>query len=180
MQQLLTPQQFADQPMLHWNPPSIRRQEVSVRGDAVVRFGRFRVLRRARQLLVDGQPVELGSRAFDLLMALIRAPRAVVTKNEIVRRVWPDSVVAEDNLKVQMSALRKVLNEDRGVIKTVHGRGYVFTGEIITASVDPHAMARPGLGDHAVPTRTGAANQLVRLELTALAVGERISKVRAG
>jgi FixJ family two-component response regulator/DNA-binding winged helix-turn-helix (wHTH) protein len=144
MQQLLIPQQFADQPMLQWNPPNAGRQEVSARGDAVIRFGRFRVLPRARQLLVDGQPVELGSRAFDLLMVLIRAAGAVVTKNEIVGRVWPDTVVAEDNLKVQMSALRKVLNEDRDIIKTVHGRGYVFTGEVITASVDPYAMARPG------------------------------------
>ncbi len=45
---------------------------------------------------------------------------------------------------MQVSALRKVLNEDRGVIKTVHGRGYVFTGEVITASVEPEALARPG------------------------------------
>src|SRR5882724_5044303 len=104
MQELLIPQQFADQPMLHWDPPSTRRRAVSAGGDSVIRFGRFHVLPRARRLLVDGQPVELGSRAFDLLMVLIRAPGAVVTKNEIVSRVWPDTVVAEDNLKVQMSA----------------------------------------------------------------------------
>jgi FixJ family two-component response regulator/DNA-binding winged helix-turn-helix (wHTH) protein len=144
MQQLLIEQQSAHQPMLHWDPPNTSRHEASASGDAVIRFGRFRVLPRARQLLVDGQPVELGSRAFDLLMVLVRAPGAVVTKNEIVSRVWPDTVVAEDNLKVQMSALRKVLNEDRDVIKTVHGRGYVFTGEVTTASFDPDAMARPG------------------------------------
>jgi len=65
MQQLLTPQQFAHQPMLDRDPPSIRRHEVSASGDADIRFGRFRVLPRARQLLVDGQSVELGSRAFD-------------------------------------------------------------------------------------------------------------------
>jgi len=50
-----------------------RRQEVSAPVTRFIRFGRFRVLPRARQLLVDGQPVELGSRAFDLLMVLIRA-----------------------------------------------------------------------------------------------------------
>ena len=54
--------------MLDRDPPSIRRHEVSASGDADIRFGRFRVLPRARQLLVDGQSVELGSRAFDLLM----------------------------------------------------------------------------------------------------------------
>ena len=66
MQQLLMPRQFTHQPMLHWDPPSTSRQKASASGDAVIRFGRFRVLPRAGQLLVDGQPVELGSRAFDL------------------------------------------------------------------------------------------------------------------
>src|SRR5260370_41367607 len=109
MQQLLIPRQFAHQPTLRRDPPSISRDEISTSGDAVIRFGRFCVLPRARQLLVDGQPVELGSRAFDLLMVLIRSPGTVATKNEIVSRVWPDTVVAEENLKVQVSALRKVL-----------------------------------------------------------------------
>lgn len=71
------------------------------------------MLPRARQLLVDGRPVELGSRAFDLLMVLIRAPGVLLTKNEIISRVWPDVVVEQNNLKVQVAALRKVLNQDR-------------------------------------------------------------------
>jgi len=149
MQQLLMPRQFTHQPMLHWDPPSISRQEVSASGHAVIRFGRSRVLPRARKLIVDRQPVELGGRAFDLLMVLIRAPGTLVTKNEIVSRVWPDVVVAEGNLKVQMSALRKVLNEDRDVIKTVHGRGYVFTGEVTMASVEPDALV--GAGSESTP-----------------------------
>jgi FixJ family two-component response regulator/DNA-binding winged helix-turn-helix (wHTH) protein len=143
MQQSSIPRQFAHQPMLRRDPSSIRRHEVSASGDADIWFGRFRVLPRARQLLVDGQPVELGSRAFDLLMVLIRAPGTLVTKNEIVSRVWPDTVVEEGNLKVQISTLRKVLNEERDIIKTIHGRGYVFTGEVATASVEPDALAPP-------------------------------------
>ena len=149
MQQLLMPRQFTHQPMLHWDPPSTSRQEVSASGHAVIRFGRSRVLPRARKLIVDRQPVELGGRAFDLLMVLIRAPGTLVTKNEIVSRVWPDVVVAEGNLKMQMSALRKVLNEDRDVIKTVHGRGYVFTGEVTMASVEPDALV--GAGSESTP-----------------------------
>jgi DNA-binding response OmpR family regulator len=140
----LIPQQFTQQPMLRWYPPSASQHEASASGDAVIRFGRFCVLSRTRQLLVDGQPVELGSRAFDLLMLLIGAPGTLVAKDEIASRVWPNTVVEEGNLKVQMSALRKVLNEDRDVIKTVHGRGYVFTGQVTTASVEPDASARPG------------------------------------
>jgi DNA-binding winged helix-turn-helix (wHTH) protein len=100
-------------------------------------------LPRARQLLVDGQPVEFGGRAFDLLMVLIGAPGTLVTKNEIMSRVWPDTVVEEGNLKVQMAALRKVLREDRDVIKTVHGRGYVFASEVTTAPAEPDALTAP-------------------------------------
>jgi DNA-binding winged helix-turn-helix (wHTH) protein len=139
-----TLRQFARQPMSHWDPPSTSRHEVSVSSDAVIRFGRFCVLPRARQLLLDGQPIELGSRAFDLLMALIEAPGILITKKEIMSRVWPDTVVEESNLKVQMSALRRVLSADREVIKTVHGRGYVFTSKVTAASIDPDALARLG------------------------------------
>lgn len=145
--------------------PSASRHEASASGDVVLRFGRFCVLPRARRLLVDAQPVEIGSRAFDLMMVLIGAAGALVTKNELLSRVWSDTVVAEDNLKVQMSALRKVLNEDRDVIKTVHGRGYVFTGAVTATSVEKEATASPdtrstlpllgpGLGPDRSPRRT--------------------------
>ena len=144
MQQPSDPQQFAHEPMLQRNPPSTSRREASVHGEAVVRFGRFCAVPRARQLLSNGRPVELGSRAFDLLMALIGASGNLVTKNELLSRVWPGQVVEESNLKVQMSALRRALNRDRDVIKTVHGRGYLFTGEITAGSVEPDAFDRPG------------------------------------
>jgi DNA-binding response OmpR family regulator len=140
MQQPWISQQFAHEPPLGWDRPSARKQEVRATGNAVIRFGRFSVLSRARRVLVDGQPIELGSRAFDLLMVLIEAAGAIITKNEIVSRVWPDTVVSEDNLKVQMSALRKVLNEDRDLIKTIHGRGYLFTGEVTKTSVEKDAF----------------------------------------
>ena len=110
MDQLSIPRPFSHQPMLARDPTSTGQQGEGLSRDSVIRFGRFRVLPRARKLLVDGRPVELGSRAFDLLMVLIRSPGILLTKNEIVSRVWPDVVVEENNLKVQMSALRKVLN----------------------------------------------------------------------
>jgi FixJ family two-component response regulator/DNA-binding winged helix-turn-helix (wHTH) protein len=143
MQQLSVPQQCRLQKMLHWDSPIARLEEVSASDSAVLRFGRCCVLPRTRQLLVDGHPVELGGRAFDLLMALISERGSLLTKNEIMSRVWPNTVVAEENLKVQMATLRKVLNEDQNAIKTVHGRGYVFTGEVTTSSVEPNALARP-------------------------------------
>ena len=96
--------------------------------DAALEFGRFRILLRQRQLLADGVPVELGTRAFDLLLALLEADGLLLTKEELVSRVWPDVVVSEENLKVQVSALRKALGADRDVIHTEFGRGYRFTG----------------------------------------------------
>jgi DNA-binding winged helix-turn-helix (wHTH) protein len=98
--------------------------------NAVIRFGRFGVLRRQRQLIADGVPVQLGTRAFDILLVLLEADGALVTKDELFRRVWPGIVVAEANLKVQISALRRALGEHRGYIRTDFGRGYRFTAPV--------------------------------------------------
>ena len=95
-----------------------------------IAFGRFRLLPRRRELLADGEPVKLGGRAFDVLMALIEAHGAVVSKDELIARVWPGRVVVETNLQTQISALRAAFGAERELIRTVSGRGYQFTGEI--------------------------------------------------
>jgi TolB-like protein/DNA-binding winged helix-turn-helix (wHTH) protein len=102
-----------------------------------VEFGRFRLLPHRRELRADGAAVELGSRALDVLMVLTEARGALVTKDEIMARVWPDTVVEENNLVVQISALRRVLGEDRDFIRTVSGRGYRFIAEIRSSLADP-------------------------------------------
>src|SRR6201997_2989532 len=102
----------------------------SVSAEAAIEFGRFRVLLRRRQLLADGVPVEIGPRAFDLLLVLLEADGALVTKEELLGRVWPGIVVAEENLKVQICALRKALGESRDFIRTEFGRGYRFTAAV--------------------------------------------------
>jgi len=107
---------------------------------AVVTFRKFRAVPKSRALLADGQPVELGSRAFDLLMTLIEASGRLVTKDEIMERVWPSTVVSENNLRVQMAALRRALGNDRDVIKTIPGRGYFFAAENPAGDCDPSAM----------------------------------------
>lgn len=93
-------------------------------------FGRFEIRRRQRQLLADGKPVELGSRALDILLALIDAGGALVTKSELMDLIWPGTAVEENNLAVQIHALRRALGEDRKLILTVAGRGYRFAGEL--------------------------------------------------
>ena len=98
--------------------------------DATLEFGRFQVLLRQRQLVSDTGPIELGTRALDLLLVLLEADGSLVTKDELMSRVWPGIVVAEENLKVQISALRKALGEDRDFIRTEFRRGYRFTAAV--------------------------------------------------
>jgi DNA-binding winged helix-turn-helix (wHTH) protein len=114
----------------------------SATADAALEFGRFRVLLRQRQLLADGIPVELGTRAFELLLVLVESDGLLVPKEELLSRVWPGIVVSEENLKVQVSALRKALGADRDVLRTEFGRGYRFTG-VLRSNVAPEAHQRP-------------------------------------
>src|SRR5277367_6897745 len=87
--------------------------------ETTLEFGRYRVLVRRRQLVADGVPIELGTRAFDHLLVLLQADGSLVTKDDLLSRVWPGIVVADENLKVQISALRRALgrSEERRVGK---------------------------------------------------------------
>src|SRR3954465_10386550 len=76
-----------------------------------VTFGPFRLL-PARQLLLEGEePVALGSRALDILVALVERAGEVVGKDELIARVWPDTFVEDSNLRVHVAALRKALRD---------------------------------------------------------------------
>ena len=108
---------------------------------AIIEFGRFRVVPRRRELLADGQPIHLGGRTFDVLMALIEGQGAVVAKETLMERVWPNRIVEENSLHFQISALRNAFGADRDLIRTISGRGYQFTGEIRTVAARPQAQA---------------------------------------
>jgi len=84
---------------------------------AIVEFGHFSILPHRRQLLAEGRPVRLGGRAFDLLLALIEAPGAVVGKDELLRRIWPGRIVEENRLQSEIWALRKAFGGDRELIR---------------------------------------------------------------
>jgi DNA-binding winged helix-turn-helix (wHTH) protein len=88
------------------------------------------MLLRQRQLVADGVPIELGTRALELLLAVLEADGALVTKGELMRRGWPGIFVAEDNLKIQILKLRRALGDDRNLIRTEFGRGYRFTAAV--------------------------------------------------
>jgi DNA-binding winged helix-turn-helix (wHTH) protein len=98
-----------------------------------ISFDRFRLLAVQRLLLEDEQPVRLGSRAFDILAALVERAGEVVGKDELIARVWPQTFVEEANLKMQVSALRRALGDGqdgRRFIVTVPGRGYNFVAPV--------------------------------------------------
>ena len=110
-----------------------------------VEFGRFRLLPHRRELRADGAAVEIGGRAFDVLMVLTEARGALVTKDEIMARVWPDTVVEENNLVVQISALRRALGDDRDFIRTVPGGATGSSPRSAARSPTPAAKRRSGL-----------------------------------
>src|SRR5258708_4148408 len=127
----MTTSSYARLALYRENPPlHVAKRSSPAAADAMLEFGRFRILLRRRQLVADGVPIELGTRAFDLLLALLEADGSLVTKEELMSRVWLGIVVAEENLKVQISALRKALGEDRDFIRTEFGRGYRFTAAV--------------------------------------------------
>ena len=98
-----------------------------------VSFGPYRLLPAQRLLLEGDTPVRLGSRAFDILTALVERAGEVVGKEELIARAWPKTFVDEANLKIQVSALRRALGDGQGdnrYIVTVPGRGYNFVAPI--------------------------------------------------
>src|SRR5215813_11896261 len=96
-------------------------------------FGPFRVNTVKCVLLRDGEVVPLSLKAFEILLALIEHRGQVLEKNELLKRVWPDTVVEENNLARNISALRKALDEqpnEHQYILTVPGRGYRFVASV--------------------------------------------------
>jgi DNA-binding winged helix-turn-helix (wHTH) protein len=141
----MTTRSYAEPALCRKNPrPRNANRSSPAAAEATLEFGRFRVLLRRRQLVADGALIELGGRAFDLLLVLLKADGSLVTKDELFSRVWPGIVVAEENLKVQISALRRALGEDRDFIRTEFGRGYRFTAAVRSTSPGVLVSARDG------------------------------------
>jgi predicted ATPase/DNA-binding winged helix-turn-helix (wHTH) protein len=140
-------------------------------------FGPFRLSVTERLLEKEGVRVRLGSRALDILIALVERPAEVVTKKELFARVWPNLVVDEGSLRYHVSALRKALSEGRSgtrYVTNVSGRGYCFVAPISRAAAAPaplrNSLAHSPVGLPPSPTRMVGreeAIQLVSEELTA-------------
>jgi predicted ATPase/DNA-binding winged helix-turn-helix (wHTH) protein len=105
-------------------------------------FGPFNLVVNERLLTRAGTPVELGGRALDILIALISAPNEVVSKNDLLSRVWPDVTVEEGSLRFHMASLRKALGDGKDgarYITTLAGRGYCFVAPVSHVSSPPEA-----------------------------------------
>src|SRR2546426_2665529 len=124
-------------------------------------FGAFCLWPVRRLLLQDNQPVRIGSRALDILIALLERPGDLVTKDELMARVWPNTFVEPANLTVHIAALRRALGDGRDgnrFLINIPGRGYCFVAPVTVSSglPDPQVLKR-GVGEPS--TYYGAAHE---------------------
>src|SRR5260221_3230315 len=136
---------------------SMEADRINGSGASAILFGPFRLLPAERLLLRAGKPVRLGSRALDLLIALVERAGESVGKNELIARVWPDTIVEEGNLKVHVAALRRALRDglagNRYLIN-IPGRGYRFVTPVtLVEDLQPSApLAAAAKREHNLPT----------------------------
>jgi predicted ATPase/DNA-binding winged helix-turn-helix (wHTH) protein len=130
-------------------------------------FGPFRFIPR-QQLLLQGEArLRLGGRALDILKTLLERSGELVSKRELIARVWPDNVVDDSNVKVHIAALRQALGagpQGNGYIATVSGRGYCFVAPVCVKGAGP-ARRDPAPAMHALPAP--AARMLGRADTVA-------------
>lgn len=103
-------------------------------GEDAFLFGSFRLLPRQRLLLSGDEPVHLGGRALDILIALVERAGDLVSKDELMARVWPNTFVVQANLTVHVSALRRALRDGIGGSRyfvNVANRGYYFVAPVV-------------------------------------------------
>jgi DNA-binding winged helix-turn-helix (wHTH) protein len=100
-----------------------------MKSEEIFQFGEFQIDVLARTLRREEEIVTLNRRAFDVLLYLVQNPGRVLTRDELLKNVWPDTFVDENSLAQSISALRRALEEkpgDNSYIVTLPGRGYQF------------------------------------------------------
>ena len=159
------------------NLPTNRRApaneaRIKASGTTAIMFGAFCLVPMQRLLLEASQPVHLGSRALDILIALVERHGELVTKKELISRVWPGIAVDETNVAVHISALRRALRDGQAgsrYLINIPRQGYCFVAPIsITEELPPTSSWVPAMeGDfdtRAMLTRLiGSADEIRRL-----------------
>jgi len=120
----------------------------------ILASGRWELDLRRRELRADGQAVPLGGRAVEVLEVLANAHGKMVTKDELMQRVWPGAFVEDNTLQVHILAARKAFGRDREILLTVHGRGYRLLGDWRPVEASAPADETPS----AIPSRRSAGN----------------------
>jgi Lrp/AsnC family leucine-responsive transcriptional regulator len=106
-------------------------------------FGPYRLLPSRQIVMHGGTPLQLGSRAREILVVLLERAGEIVDKRELYRRVWPNSVVGDVTLRVHITALRKALREGEAgarYVESITGRGYRFVAPVISVEEAPQAL----------------------------------------
>jgi DNA-binding winged helix-turn-helix (wHTH) protein/tetratricopeptide (TPR) repeat protein len=122
----------------------------SISNRRIYYFGDFELQVAARVLIREGKRVPVGSKAFEVLTCLVVHAGQVVTKEQLLKTVWPDSYVEEGNLSQHVFALRKALADRAGLIVTIPGRGYQFTGHVRESDLAPPAPIHPEVSEEIV------------------------------
>ena len=123
---------------------SIHQQNISITN--AFNFGSFRLLPAQRLFLKDDKVIHLGSRAMDILIALVERPSELVSKAELMARVWPNVFVDPANLTVHISALRRALGDGRDGNRffiNIPGRGYRFVAPVTVSGITEPARPHP-------------------------------------
>jgi len=143
---------------LQYYPGMSQRIKENSPSDEVISFGPFRLYTAQRLIEREGVPLHLGGRALDILIVLVEQASEVVSKNDLMARVWPDSTVDEGSLRVHVAALRKALGDGESgarYLTTLTGQGYCFVAPISRSSA-PRPLetvaSKPG-HVHNLPTR---------------------------
>jgi predicted ATPase/DNA-binding winged helix-turn-helix (wHTH) protein len=145
-----------------------------------ISFGPYRLLAAQRLLLEGDRPVRLGSRAFDILAALVERAGEVVGKEQLIARAWPQTFVEESNLKIQVSALRRALGDGQGgnrYVVTVPGRGYNFVAPVRCEEPSP-APPPPTVASAVLHNLPFAATRMIGRDESVAALVSRLSRQR--
>ena len=146
-----------------------------MKSEGIFRFGEFQIDVLARTLRRKEEIVTLNRRAFDVLLYLVQNPGRVLTRDELLKNVWPDIFVDENSLAQSISALRRALEEkpgDNSFIVTLPGRGYQFVAPVHVSSQESPAIdAAATASDHG-PSGFILQQQTIR---TSVITEERLS-----
>ncbi len=128
------------------------------------RFGKYLLTIQPRALYRDGEPVEASDKMIQLLLELVRHPGQIVSKYDLIDRLWPDQEVSEWSLSRLVSDTRQLLGEsadDQGLIQTVRGKGFRLDPNIPVSQVDPPAIATPAASTASRSVRPLAATAAI-------------------